>query len=268
LRIGQEAKHQAKCLRIKSRELADATAKRQKPREGLCVLNALSSAHQPNCRFNADKNAPHFCRLTWALGPPKVADLAVSQASIQERMNVCSEIEPTKVTEWVSIGIAMLAFGAAIWQAKESRKQAAITREHNKMSVMPILVSHEGWHNGPDELVVSLTIKNVGVGVALITDRFFTFEGKKFAPQRESTTVEELLELIFKRTLKYEIINSEFFGTSARIPPGASYTLAKILFPNPHPNLREVVEAMINKATFIVTYESVYKEPFTYNSAE
>jgi hypothetical protein len=25
-------------------------------------------AHQPNCRFNADKNAPHFCRLTWALG--------------------------------------------------------------------------------------------------------------------------------------------------------------------------------------------------------
>ena len=24
--------------------------------------------HQPNCRFNADKNAPHFCRLTWALG--------------------------------------------------------------------------------------------------------------------------------------------------------------------------------------------------------
>jgi hypothetical protein len=22
----------------------------------------------PNCRFNADKNAPHFCRLTWALG--------------------------------------------------------------------------------------------------------------------------------------------------------------------------------------------------------
>jgi hypothetical protein len=23
---------------------------------------------QPNCRFNTDKNAPHFCRLTWALG--------------------------------------------------------------------------------------------------------------------------------------------------------------------------------------------------------
>jgi hypothetical protein len=22
----------------------------------------------PNCRFNADKNAPHFCRLTLALG--------------------------------------------------------------------------------------------------------------------------------------------------------------------------------------------------------
>ncbi len=34
----------------------------------LHVFNALYFAHQPNCRFNTDKNASHFCRLTWALG--------------------------------------------------------------------------------------------------------------------------------------------------------------------------------------------------------
>jgi len=31
-------------------------------------LNGFRICHQPNCRFNTDKNASHFCRLTWALG--------------------------------------------------------------------------------------------------------------------------------------------------------------------------------------------------------
>lgn len=96
------------------------------------------------------------------------------------------EIEASKISDWVAIGVALLAFGAAIWQACEARKQAGIAREHNKMSVLPILVHHEGWHNTPDGLLVSLTVKNVGVGVALITDRFFTVEGERFSPERKS----------------------------------------------------------------------------------
>lgn len=30
-------------------------------------LEQYSICHQPNCRFDADKNAPHLCLLTWAL---------------------------------------------------------------------------------------------------------------------------------------------------------------------------------------------------------
>jgi hypothetical protein len=40
-----------------------------------------ASAPQPNCRFNADKNAPHFCRLTWALGFSQAQAIAVLKAS-------------------------------------------------------------------------------------------------------------------------------------------------------------------------------------------
>jgi len=181
---------------------------------------------------------------------------------------VTIELEPTKITDWVAVCVAVGAVIAAIWQAKESRKQAAIAREHNKMSVMPILVHHEYWHTTPEGLVVSLTLKNVGVGVALVTDRYFTFEDKRFNPQRNSSVVEELMTLIFQRTLNYQLVTSEFFGVNARIPPGASYTVAKLLFPNPHPNLREVIEAMTSKANLVVAYESVYKEPFTFSTAE
>ena len=35
---------------------------------GQCRATSFACVPQPNCRFNADKNAPHFCRLTWALG--------------------------------------------------------------------------------------------------------------------------------------------------------------------------------------------------------
>lgn len=178
-----------------------------------------------------------------------------------------SEVEASNISDWVAIGVALLAFGAAIWQARESRKQAAITREHNKMSVLPILVHHEGWHNTPDGLLVSLTVKNVGVGVALVKDRFFTVEGKIFSSERQSSVVEELVDRIFKRTLSYKIITTEFFGPAARIPPGASFTIIKLLFPNPHPNLREVIEAMTSKVTFEVSYESVYKESFKFSTS-
>lgn len=185
----------------------------------------------------------------------------------QEELMTC-EVEASNISDWVAIGVALLAFGAAIWQACESRKQAAIAREHNKMSVLPILVHHEGWHNTPDGLVVSLTVKNVGVGVALITDRFFTVEGERFSPERKSSTVEELVDRIFKRTLQYKIITTEFFGPAARIPPGASFTIVKLLFPNAHPNLREVVEAMTSKVSFDVSYESVYKESFKFSTSD
>lgn len=177
------------------------------------------------------------------------------------------EVEASKISDWVAIGVALLAFGAAIWQACESRKQAAISREHNKMSVLPILVHHLGWHHTHDGLVVSLTLKNVGVGVALITDRFFTVEGQRFSPERKSSPVDELVSHIFKRTLKYTIITTEFFGPAARIPPGASFTIVKLLFPDAHPNLREVVEAMISKVTFEVSYESVYRESFKFSTS-
>jgi hypothetical protein len=83
LSLGQEAKHQAKCLRIKSRELGDAQAKHLSSRQGLRVLNALYYAHQPNCRFNSDVNASHCRRLTWALGFSQTRAIVPPNASTQ-----------------------------------------------------------------------------------------------------------------------------------------------------------------------------------------
>lgn len=178
------------------------------------------------------------------------------------------EVESTKLTDWIAIGIAIFAFGAAFWQAREARKQAALTREHNKISTLPMLVHHEDWDLRPEGLVLSLGIKNVGVGVALIKDRYFTYEKNRFTPKKQGRVMHELCELLFQQIIPYQVTSTGLFGKSAKIPPGASITLVRILFPNPQPTLQEVVEGLASKASFVVEYESVYKEIFRYSTNE
>jgi hypothetical protein len=171
------------------------------------------------------------------------------------------EVEPTKISDWVSIAVAGLAFGATWWQAK-------ITREHNKISVTPMLVNGNHWDLSPTALTVSFAIKNAGVGVALVTDRYFTFEGNRFTPQQSDSTIEELCALTFKTFLPYHVASTGLFGKKARIPPGSELVLAKLVFPNPHSDLRDVVIGLTSKIDFHVQYECLYGEKFSFSTNE
>lgn len=171
------------------------------------------------------------------------------------------EVETTKISEWASIAVAGLAFGVTWWQAK-------ITREHNKISVTPMLVSGNHWDLTPDALTVSFVVKNAGVGVALVTDRYFTFEGNRFNPQQSDSTIEELCTLTFKKILLYHVASTGLFGKKAKIPPGSELTVAKLVFPNPHPDLRDVIVGLTSKIDFHVHYECLYGEKFFFSTNE
>jgi hypothetical protein len=171
------------------------------------------------------------------------------------------EVEPTKISDWVSIFVATLAFGATWWQAR-------INRKHNKISVTPMLVSGNHWERSPKELTVSFVVKNAGVGVALVSDRYFTFEGNRFNPLQADSTIEELCALAFKNFLQYHVAHTGLFGKKARIPPGAELTIARIVFPNPHPDLREVVVGLTSKIEFHVNYECLYGEKFSFSNRD
>ncbi len=178
------------------------------------------------------------------------------------------ETDITKLTDWAAIVIAILAFLAACWQAREARKQATLNQEHNKISTLPILVHHENWDSRQDGMTYDLIIKNVGVGVALIKDRYFTYKKSRFVPKAQGRVVQELCTMIFQQIIPYKVISTGVFGESAKIPPGASFSLLRIFFPNPHPNLQEVVETLASDFSFEVEYESVYKESFQFSTDE
>lgn len=171
------------------------------------------------------------------------------------------QVEPIKISDWLSIIVAGLAFGVTWWQAK-------ITREHNKMSVTPMLVSGNHWELSPTALTVSFVVKNAGVGVALVSDRYFTFEGNRFNPLQADLTIEELCALAFKKIVPYHVANTGLFAEKAKIPPGAELTIAKLVFPNPQTDLREVVIGLTNKIDFHVKYECLYGEKFRFSTRD
>ena len=191
-------------------------------------------------------------RLTLALG--------------HKDQHMTDQINTGSLIDWVAIGVAGLALAAACWQAREARAQAAITRAHNKITTLPMLVQHEDWDLRDEGLVLRLSLRNVGMGVALVKDRYFTYEKRRFIPQKQGRVVQELADLLFKNFIPFRVLGTSMFGEKAKIPPGTSITLISILFHNPHPELQEVVEGLASKASFEVEYESVYSEQFRFST--
>lgn len=172
------------------------------------------------------------------------------------------------LSDWLAIGVAGLALAVACLQAREARKHAAIARDHNKITTLPMLVHHEDWDLRDEGLVLRLSLKNVGMGVALVRDRYFIFENRRFNPRKQGFVVHEIVDLLFKPVIPFRVLSTSMFGVKAKIPPGSSITLVTILFQDPHPQLKEVVEGLASKASFEVEYESVYKEHFRFSTGD
>lgn len=165
------------------------------------------------------------------------------------------------ITDWLTIIIALLALGAVIWQG-------IIFRRHNKISVTPMIVHHIDTNISNNGIYVSLKIRNVGSGPALVTDRYFVLRGERYIPRHPDHLIKEILESTIGKTLHYQIITSGMFGPKAKIPAGAEITLVSVFFPDLHPDAIETIEALTDKADFIVKYECLYGETYTFNSGE
>ena len=173
---------------------------------------------------------------------------------------VC-ESGPSNITDWGAIVVALLALGAAIWQG-------IISRRHNRISVTPMIVHHVDTDIRRDGISVSIKIRNVGSGTALVTDRYFLLRGERFIPRTPNHLIKEIVEATIGKALHYQIVTSGMFGPRAKIPAGAEITLATVFFPGLHPDAQETIEALTDKADFVVAYKCLYGETYTYHSNE
>jgi hypothetical protein len=151
--------------------------------------------------------------------------------------------------------IALCALFATIWQSRA-------TIHHNKISVRPHLIWHTSRKNLTDKCVVSFSIKNQGLGPAIIKSRFFTLNGKRYRPNVAMNEVEEFINHAFGKKIDFAVLRYGLPGEDASMPQGGEFIIAEISFNDMSGDKLWSLEHIVGELDFIANYESLYGEKF------
>lgn len=167
-----------------------------------------------------------------------------------------AQLSAADVIATSSVVVALLALFATFWQAW-------LAYRHNRLSVRPHLVWHISRTNDPQSCRMAVSVKNLGLGPAIIRERYFVKSGEKFIPKDLKTDeVPNFIALALGQGLEYKLRTFGLPGTDAAIPSQGEVVIADIEFPGAGPEeLMRIVEGA-GKLAFHVRYESMYGEKF------
>lgn len=155
-----------------------------------------------------------------------------------------------------SVFVAFLAFAFGAWQTWS-------THQHNRLSVRPLLIWHVGRRADSNSSTISYSIKNLGLGPAVICDRYFTQSSARFvAPDSNTDEVVAFVASVLGKKVHYILRNCSLPGKKAAIPSQCEVVVAEIEFPGASPMQLRIIEELTRDAGFHITYESMYGEPF------
>lgn len=146
----------------------------------------------------------------------------------------------------------MLAFFATAWQAW-------LAWVHNRLTVKPQISSKRDTTITDQGIEIKMTIKNFGVGPALVIDRYFTVNGERFNPH-EGYVVVSICEKILSGILKYKILRNGMFGGKAVLAPGEEIVIVQLFFPDAGPDEEKKIlfsVPLIKRRIFICTINQV-----------
>jgi len=164
-------------------------------------------------------------------------------------------------SDWIAISsatIAILAFFATAWQAW-------LARIHNQLSVTPHITSTTSSTLTDQGMEITLTLRNVGVGPALVEDRYFEVGGNRFDPIGQDLVV-ALCQLVFGNAFKYHIRQNSMFGGRAVLPSGAEIVIVRLFFVGANADSKLAILGATSRADFIVRYKSLYGKKFTFRT--
>jgi len=157
----------------------------------------------------------------------------------------------SEVLDALAVVAATAAFCATAWQA-------AIARDHNRLSVRPTLTwTRDLVQSSGGGVELTFSLVNNGVGPAFIRERFFMVNGHRWTPPENEDAVSALASQVIGATLDHQIATQQMPGIGAPIPAGQSCTIARIIFPGA---TRTSVEALMRHANvqFLARYECLY----------
>lgn len=155
-----------------------------------------------------------------------------------------------------SLVVAVLALFATSWQSW-------LAYRHNRLSVRPHLVWHISRRNQGDASGVAYSLRNLGLGPAVVRDRYFTKDGVRFAPPDVKTDeVPAFLAYALGERVRYQIQTFGLPGKDASIPANAEVVVVDLLFPGASANQLKIIEERVGDVAFHAKYESMYGDTF------
>lgn len=163
--------------------------------------------------------------------------------------------------------VALCAFFATAWQAYQAQLQTKLVARHNRLSVRPLLVWNTSRTRFDAGCEFTFTVCNYGVGPAIVRDRYFTIDGKRFTPdEKEVDELEALAKHVLGQTVLYSLKQHGLPGVGSAMKEGSELTVARLHFPRNGIDAIDAVLATRGDIQFCLDYECLYGERFELRS--
>ena len=152
--------------------------------------------------------------------------------------------------------IAICALFATAWQAW-------LAYQHNRLSVRPLLVWHIARKNSLVCPGIAFTVRNLGLGPAVIRERYFTKDNQRFLrPDGQTDEVQAFVTHVLGAKIQYQLKQFGLPGKDGAIPSQGEILIAELEFPDLRSSNLELVFQMAGDVAFNLNYESMYGEKY------
>lgn len=153
-----------------------------------------------------------------------------------------------------SVIAAACAVGATLYQSRLSHR-------HDRLTVQPFLAWSDSYLQENHGTFLTFALKNHGQGPAIIKDRWFDIDGKRFASDLGgSDLVEEVARAVLSDRAEWHLRQSGLLAKTVVLPAGAEFNIARIYFPGRDKEGVRAVFALCPEIDLKVRFESLYGE--------
>ena len=166
-------------------------------------------------------------------------------------------MKSSDIIAFCSLSVAVLVFLATAWQVWVSHK-------HNRLSVRPFLVLDTSRRIDLRHAGITYSVKNLGLGPAIIRDRYFTKNNERFTPSGIAIDeVKAFIEHVLGQQIPYRLHTFGLPGKNSAISSQGEVVVADIEFPTLKENLVPILQEISGDIGIHINYESMYGETFS-----
>lgn len=158
--------------------------------------------------------------------------------------------------------VALLAFAATAWQGW-------LAHRHNRLSVRPLLVWHIQREATNDGANITYVLRNLGLGPAVIKDRYFTKDKVPFVTPVDATDeVNAFVSHVLATKINYHLSTFGLPGRGSAISSQGEVIIGRLHFPGVRLEQLSTLEKIAGDIDFFVDYESMYQEQFSFSAVK